>query len=193
MCVRWHICHAKPCNTMYVQWQCWDTYHVYHGKPCNAMCVWWQWWNTNLATALPNWDLGDSSPSPAPTGGWEQISQTLPVSPKYWRPKIINVNCPRPNVCAIVTCNIVTKGGIWWLGKRKGKRWLVRVVVRCDDVRADVKRCNKFWNLCNIHPPGPLAVTSLTDVYMINVKVFMRTLKSWRGAVLVQMWFHWVR
>ena len=69
----------------------------------------------------------------------------------------------------------------------------MRVVVRCDDVRADVKRCNKFWNLCNIHPPGPLAVTSLTDVYMINVKVFMQTLKSWRGAVLVQMWFHWVR
>ena len=126
-------------------------------------------------------------------GGWEQISRTLPVSPKYWRPKIINVNCPRPNVCAIVTCNIVTKGGIWWLGKRKGKRWLVRVVVRCDDVRADVRRCNKFCKLCNIHLPGPLAVTSLTDVYMINVKVFMQTLKSWRGAVLVQMWFHWVR
>ena len=119
MCVRWHICHAKPCNTMYVQWQCWDTYHVYHGKPCNAMCVWWQWWNTNLATALPNWDLGDSSPSPAPTGGWEQISRTLPVSPKYWRPKIINVNCPRLNVCATVTCNIVTKGGIWWLGEKE--------------------------------------------------------------------------
>ena len=68
----------------------------------------------------------------------------------------------------------------------------MRVVVRCDDVRADVRRCNKC-ELCNIHPPGPLAVTSLTDVYMINVKVFMRTLKSWRGAVLVQMWFHWVR
>ena len=149
--LQYHVCPMAymPCKTM--------QYHVCPVAMLGYLpCIPWKTMQCHVCLmAMVEYQLGDRASqlgfrrqftfpgSYWRAGGWEQISRTLPVSPKYWRPKIINVNCP--NVCAIVTCNIVTKGGIWWLGKRKGKRWLVRVVVRCDDVWEDVSRCKEMW------------------------------------------------